>query len=78
MEFNIRMAGKSVDLDALRTTLGGVDPTAMVDLDRGGVLRIAIEASARDLAGWLQNAGCEVKSSQILEVPAFCCGGCGG
>lgn len=79
MEFHIQMTGVALDVDALRTTLTQVDPAAMADLDpRSNVLRIAMEASAADLAGWLRGAGCDVKPSQVLEVPAFCCGGCGG
>jgi hypothetical protein len=44
----------------------------------GNTLRIATYIPKTDLLGLIQQAGCEVKLHQLVEVPSICCGGCGG
>lgn len=79
MEFQIMLSGRTVDLDALRERLEAIDPGAVADISGDGrTLRISAETSTGDLARLAGATGLEVKPSQVLEVPAFCCGGCGG
>lgn len=78
MEFHIVSADMPANLDAIQAILSDVDPLAVVDLDRAGVLRVSAETSAAGLVELLQRAGHPVRPSQVLEVPSFCCGSCGG
>lgn len=77
MEFRVQLAGLHLDQGALQALLFDIDPAAMLDIDRdGATLRVAAEASTATLTELLQRSGCPVKPAQVLEVPAFCCGGC--
>lgn len=77
MEFTVQLADLPIDLDAVQTGLLALDPSAVADLDRRrATLRVAGEVGAADIVQLLQQTGCPVTPAHVLEVPAFCCGGC--
>lgn len=79
MEFHVQVSGLPVDLDAVQASLLALDPVAVAALDADGeLLRVSAEVDASELADLMIRAGCPVTKARVLEVPPFCCGGCGG
>lgn len=79
MEYHIDMAGAKPDLHAIEGALYDLDPAVVVAMARDGLtLRIATYLPMADLLGLVQQTGWPVESSQVVELPSICCGGCGG
>lgn len=67
------------DLNAINDALIQVDPLAMADLDANGqTLRVVVELASPGLLELLARAGLRANWHQLEEVPAVCCGACGG
>lgn len=79
MELHVQLAGTQIDPDVIQGVLLDVDPVAVVDVDRSGeLLRVSAEITAAGLVGLMHQSGYPVTAAQVLEVPPFCCGSCGG
>jgi hypothetical protein len=79
MEFHIRLAQPITDLATIEDAILSVDPGAQVDIDKlGETLRVAAYVEAPELVSLLNRAGYPVDPLQVVQLPAICCGGCGG
>ncbi|HEX5487542.1 MAG TPA: hypothetical protein VFX04_00165 [Rhodanobacteraceae bacterium] len=79
MEFHIRTQGRQPDLDAINAALLAIDPLAMADVDPANAnLRISVQLGSPELLDLLTRCGYPVDWRQLEEIPAVCCGACGG
>lgn len=79
MEFRIKTRGVAPDLAAINDALVAIDPAAVADIDPAdGSLRVAVALGSPDLLALLTRVGYPVGWKQLEEVPAVCCGACGG
>lgn len=79
MEFHIKTRGATPNLAAINAALVAIDPVAVADVDPAdGRLRIAVALGSPDLLNLLTQVGYPVDWKQLEEVPAVCCGACGG
>lgn len=79
MEFHVRLAQPITDLATIEDAIQSFDPGAQVDIDKQGEnLRVAAYVEASELVSLLNRAGYRVDPLQIVQLPAICCGGCGG
>ncbi len=79
MEFHIKMAGPTPDIDAIQQAIHEVDPSALVDIDpTGETLRVAASVNAIQLVSLINQAGYRVAQPQVTQLPSICCGGCSG
>jgi len=79
MEFNIKLASSTLDLDAIQQAVRAVDPSALVDVDpQGQTLRVAASLDAAELVALISQAGYPLAQHQVVQAPSTCCGGCGG
>lgn len=79
MEFHIKTNGAQPDLGVINAALAALDPLAVADIDPAdGTLRVAAELGSPELLALLTRAGYPVGWKQLVEVPAVCCGACGG
>ncbi|HET7561037.1 MAG TPA: hypothetical protein VFJ87_01500 [Rhodanobacteraceae bacterium] len=79
MEFHIDTNGVQPNLRAVNDALLAVDPAAMADIDpANGMLRVSAELSSPELLALLTQAGYPVDWRRLRQVPAVCCGACGG
>lgn len=79
MEFRIRTRGVTPNLAAINDALVAIDPAAVADVDPAdGDLRVAVALGSPALLALLTRVGYPVDWKQLEEVPAVCCGACGG
>ena len=78
MEFHIDTHGREPDLAAIAQALETLDPSALVDVDRSGTLRIAASIDGVRLRALLAGIGFAIAATQVREQPSICCGGCSG
>lgn len=79
MEFHVHLTHGQPVLADLETTLLGVDPSAVVDVDAtGDTLRLAGAFTAAEVVTLMHRAGYPVDPAQVEQLPSICCGGCSG
>lgn len=78
MEFKIHLMGPAPDLDRVASQVGDADPSALVDVDAEGVLRLSTLLPADELVAALSRADVWVRGADVEQLPSTCCGGCGG
>lgn len=79
MEFRVKLATPSPDVDAIDKALRAADPAAIVDLDPADrTLRVTAWMQAGELALLLTRAGYPVSPHDVRPKPSVCCGGCSG
>lgn len=79
MQFAVKLAGITPDIDAVRQVLHEADPSAMADIEPNGqTLRIASSLETDQLSTLITQSGHPVSESDIQRLPSECCGGCGG
>lgn len=78
MEFKIHLMGPAPDLDRIASELGDRDPSAVVDVDADGVLRLSTLLGTEELVAALGCADVWVRGADVEQLPSTCCGGCGG
>lgn len=78
MQFQINTSGEVPDVEAIENAVRRIDPSAMVDIDAAGRVRIAAAIDVPQLAALLDLAGCPISPQQLQPLPSECCGGCGG
>ncbi len=87
MEFHVRIDNHLAALhghgdallEAVRTMIEQVDPSAVLDIDASGcLLRIAAAIDVAQLEHLLDRAGYPTTPAQVRQLPSICCGGCSG
>lgn len=79
MEFHVRLTNPITDLASIEDAIQAFDPAAQIDIDKlGQNLRVAAFVEATELVSLLDRAGYRVNPLQVVQLPAICCGGCGG
>lgn len=79
VEFHIKTLGVKPDLGAINAELAAVDPLAVADIDPAdGTLRVAAELGSPEVLELLTRAGFPATWRQLEQMPAVCCGACGG
>lgn len=78
MQFQINTAGEIPDVGAIEDAIRTVDPSALVDLDAAGRIRIAATIDVPQLSALINLAGYPISPQQVQLLPSECCGGCGG
>lgn len=79
MEFHVTLIEPVANLAVIEDAILAFDPAAQIDVDKlGQTLRVAAFVEAAELVSLLDQAGYPVDASQVVELPAICCGGCGG
>jgi hypothetical protein len=78
MEFRIHLMGPAPDLDRVASQVGDADPSALVDVDPDGALRLSTMLGADELVAALSRADVWVRGADVERLPSTCCGGCGG
>lgn len=54
------------------------DPSALLDVDRSGVLRAATTLVQSELTALLRGHGGPFADAKVELLPSLCCGGCSG
>jgi len=71
-------AAASPDLAAIEHSIATLDPSAQLDSDVSGRIRISTLATQDELLTCLQEAGASDAKHHLARLPSDCCGGCGG
>ena len=76
MQYVIAGIGADSPLAAFENALRREDPSALLDVDTRGALRVATGLGRADLVAVLALAGIAADDVEVLTQG--CCGGCGG
>ena len=78
MQYLISPSCHVASLDTITDRLNHLDPSALVDVDTAGRLRISTLLPDAEVLLALGVAGLLVAPCDLERVPSECCGGCGG
>ena len=78
MQYLIAATSQITSLDAISGRLNDLDPSALVDVDTSGRLRISTLLPDAEVLLALGLAGLAIAASELERQPSECCGGCGG
>jgi len=78
MQYLIAATNHIAGIDAVADRLNDRDPSALVDVDTAGRLRISTLLPDAEVLLALGLAGLMVAPADLERVPSECCGGCGG
>ena len=78
MQYLIAATSQIAALDGIADRLNDLDPSALVDVDTAGRLRISTLLPDAEVLLALGLAGLMVAPADLERVPSECCGGCGG
>ena len=78
MQYIVAATSHVASLESILDRLSGMDPSALVDVDTTGRLRISTLLPDAEVLLALGLAGLAVAASDMERVPSECCGGCGG
>lgn len=78
MQYLISPSCHVASLDTIADRLNHLDPSALVDVDTAGRLRISTLLPDAELLLALGLAGLLVAPCDVERLPSECCGGCGG
>ena len=69
---------QTASLDTISGRLNDMDPSALVDVDTAGRLRISTLLPDAEVLLALGLAGLAIAPAELERLPSECCGGCGG
>ena len=78
MQFRIAATSCVTRIDTVTDRLTNLDPTALVDVDSEGRLRISTLLPDAEVLLALGLAGLFIAPHDMQRMPSDCCGGCGG
>jgi hypothetical protein len=78
MQYLIAATSNIAGLDGIADRLNDLDPSALVDVDTAGRLRISTLLPDAEVLLALGLAGLFVAPADLERLPSECCGGCGG
>jgi len=78
MQYLIAATSHIAGIDTVADRLNDLDPSALVDVDTAGRLRISTLLADTEVLLALGMAGLMVAPADLERVPSECCGGCGG
>ena len=78
MQYLIAATSHVSSIDSIAGRLNDLDPSALVDVDTAGRLRISTLLPDAELLLALVLNGVLVATCDLERVPSECCGGCGG
>ena len=78
MQYLIAATSQIAPIDAVADRLNHLDPSALVDVDAVGRLRISTLLPDAEVLLALGLAGLFVAPADLERLPSECCGGCGG
>lgn len=78
MQYLIAPTSQIAGIDAIADRLSDRDPSALVDVDSAGRLRISTLLPDAEVLLALGLAGLMVAPADLERLPSECCGGCGG
>ena len=78
MQYLIAATSHITGIDTVTERLNDLDPSALVDVDTAGRLRISTLLPDAEVLLALGLAGLMVAPADLERVPSECCGGCGG
>ena len=78
MQYLIAATSQIAALDGIADRLNDLDPSALVDVDTAGRLRISTLLPDAEVLLALGLAGLMVAPADLERLPSECCGGCGG
>ena len=78
MQYLIAATSPVARIEAVADRLNCMDPSALVDVDNAGRLRISTLLPDAEVLLALGLAGLMVAAGDLERVPSECCGGCGG
>ncbi|MUV15780.1 hypothetical protein [Noviluteimonas gilva] len=78
MQYLISPSSHVASLDTITDRLNHLDPSALVDVDTAGRLRVSTSLADAELLLALGLAGLLVAPCDLERLPSECCGGCGG
>ena len=78
MQYLIAATNHIAGIDAVADRLNDMDPSALVDVDPAGRLRISTLLPDAEVLLALGLAGLMVAPADLERQPSECCGGCGG
>ena len=79
MEYHVAWSGTAPAFQVIEDTILDADPSASVDLDAAtNKLRVAGSLATVELIALLHKAGYAVNEAQVMALPSYCCGDCGG
>ena len=78
MQYMIAATSPVARIDAVVDRINALDPSALVDVDTAGRLRISTLLPDGEVLLALGLAGLMVAPADLERMPSECCGGCGG
>ena len=78
MQYLIAATSHVSSIDSIAGRLNDLDPSALVDVETAGRLRISTRLPDAEVLLALGLAGLCVAPSELERLPSECCGGCGG
>ncbi|BCT91706.1 hypothetical protein LYSHEL_07300 [Lysobacter helvus] len=78
MQYLISPSSHVASLDRIADRLNDLDPSALIDVDAAGRLRVSTLLPDAELLLALGMAGLLVAPCDVEQLPSECCGGCGG
>ena len=78
MQYLVAATSHIAGIDTVADRLNDLDPSALVDVDTAGRLRISTLLADTEVLLALGMAGLLVAPADLERVATECCGGCGG
>ena len=78
MQYLVAATNGVFSVESIIERLNHLDPSALVDIDHSGRLRIATLLPDAEVLLALGLAGMFVAAGDLERQPSECCGGCGG
>ena len=78
MQYLVAATGGIAAVEPIADRFADLDPSALVDVDRAGRVRISTVLPDAEVLVALFQAGLFVSAADLERLPSECCGGCGG